>query len=449
DNVTATNGVFRDIDCGAVLEYCVDCTLEGLTLANNTIGAVLGSSSQCQVTGVTFLDNTEGLILEGCTGCNLTGNEFEDCAVSIRGGPGFVWRHEFTDNTVNGKELGYFLNLNHTTIDGSSYGQVIIAECRNLTIENAELHSAGVLAAYADNITISDCIIVDSIDGVNVHECNNFTLKNSIISNSTGYGVYFNILNGCILVNNIISWSSLFGIHFRNARDCLIINNTVSRNGDYGGICIGTGDYMSFLNNTITDNEGVGISLGVYAYNISVYYNLIGWNGVHNADDYGVDNQWDDNVSCGNWWGDYTGTGTYPIQGTAGSVDKYPQKADILKPTIDHPPDMFIDVRPSGSLLVWKPLDSHPSSFEVSERSLYVVAGGDWNGSAIVITLDDLNLGVGTYVYTLTVIDTCGNSINDTVTVTVLDFIQTTVIGVTIVLVLITVVLFFKRRPKS
>ncbi|MFW9968109.1 MAG: NosD domain-containing protein, partial [Candidatus Thorarchaeota archaeon] len=84
DNVTATNGVFRDIDCGVVLEYCVDCTLEGLTLANNTIGAVLDSSSQCQVTGVTFLDNTDGLILEGCTGCNLTGNEFEDCAVSIR-----------------------------------------------------------------------------------------------------------------------------------------------------------------------------------------------------------------------------------------------------------------------------------------------------------------------------------------------------------------------------
>ncbi|MFW9943931.1 MAG: NosD domain-containing protein [Candidatus Sifarchaeia archaeon] len=269
------------------------------------------------------------------------------------------------------------------------------------------------------------------------------------MSNSTGYGVYSNIVDGCTLLNNTILGNSLVGVHLRVVSDCSIVNNTVSRNGEYGGIVVGSGNHMILLNNTVTYNEGVGISLGVDTHNITVYYNLIGWNEPFDAEDYGADNHWDDEVSCGNWWGDYTGTGTYPITGTAGAVDNYPQKADTIDPTIDHPPDMFIDVRPSGSLLVWRPSDSHPSSFEVSERSLYVVAEGDWNGSAIVISLDDLNLGVGTYVYTLTVIDTCGNSINDTVTVTVLNYIQVAAIGGAVVLVLVAVVVFVKRRPKS
>ena len=58
----------------------------------------------------------------------------------------------------------------------------------------------------------------------------------------------------------------------------------------------------------------------------------MGWNDCQkntncpeNAYDDGVENTWDSSYDeIGNYWSDYSGTGYYYINGTAGSIDHYP-----------------------------------------------------------------------------------------------------------------------------
>jgi hypothetical protein len=63
--------------------------------------------------------------------------------------------------------------------------------------------------------------------------------------------------------------------------------------------------------------------VGPQSNNVTVTVNRIGWNGLNARDD-GLTNYWDQGSGNGNAWSDYSGTGAYVIQGTAGSVDNFP-----------------------------------------------------------------------------------------------------------------------------
>ena len=82
------------------------------------------------------------------------------------------------------------------------------------------------------------------------------------------------------------------------------------------------------MNSTFFNNSGWAIQILSGSENNSFYNNMfIGNHHLNNwyqASDDAVNNQWDDGVSMGNFWGDYIGVGVYNIPGSAGSVDRYP-----------------------------------------------------------------------------------------------------------------------------
>ena len=106
---------------------------------------------------------------------------------------------------------------------------------------------------------------------------------------------------------NKVLYSSVFG-------------NSITLNGAYG--LYANAINSSFVNNTVTENHGYGIDLT--GSGNTLYGNIIGGNGASNARDRGSNNSWDDSVSLGNAWDDYTGFGSYAIEGEAGSIDRYP-----------------------------------------------------------------------------------------------------------------------------
>jgi len=59
-------------------------------------------------------------------------------------------------------------------------------------------------------------------------------------------------------------------------------------------------------------------------YDLTIYHNMFENN--LNAEDDAAGGYWDDGVSEGNCWSDFTGNigGPYPIIGTAGTIDRYP-----------------------------------------------------------------------------------------------------------------------------
>ena len=90
------------------------------------------------------------------------------------------------------------------------------------------------------------------------------------------------------------------------------------------------------------------------------------------------------------------------------------QVVDTTCPTLNSPEDMVYESGTVGHEVNWTPYDLDPSHYTVYMNSS-VDESGVWNGSAIVIVVDELN--PGTYNYTLIVSDTSGNSEKDTVLV--------------------------------
>jgi hypothetical protein len=93
---------------------------------------------------------------------------------------------------------------------------------------------------------------------------------------------------------------------------------------------------------------------------------------------------------------------------------------DIIPPTVDDQQDFNYDEGQIGNSITWTPSDLHPLSYEIYMDDI-VIRTGPWNvtGETVTITVDGLS--VGTYNYTLVVIDLGGNTDMDVVLVTVLD----------------------------
>ena len=90
-----------------------------------------------------------------------------------------------------------------------------------------------------------------------------------------------------------------------------------------------------------------------------------------------------------------------------------------LVPTISSPSDREYHFDTTGHSITWTPSDLNPDSYEVYGDH-NVVQSGNWDGSAIAVSIDGLS--IGEHNFTLVVNDTSGNMAKDTVLVNVWDF---------------------------
>ncbi|TFG04467.1 hypothetical protein EU538_12280, partial [Candidatus Thorarchaeota archaeon] len=91
---------------------------------------------------------------------------------------------------------------------------------------------------------------------------------------------------------------------------------------------------------------------------------------------------------------------------------------DSVAPEPGSPPDIGYAQSTTGHNITWNPVETNPSWFEVTQNGS-LIASGEWNGSAITICVDGLPLG--TFNFTLMLVDLAGSSASDTVLVTVSD----------------------------
>ncbi len=92
--------------------------------------------------------------------------------------------------------------------------------------------------------------------------------------------------------------------------------------------------------------------------------------------------------------------------------------AYLMRPQIDSPTDIVMEIGSVGVTLTWTPQSDRPYSYIIM-RNLGEIANTAWDGGPISILLDGYLLGV--YLFEITVYDTAGYSATDIVTVTVED----------------------------
>ena len=252
----------------------------------------------------------------------------------------------FENNLVNGKLLGVFTQITSSTISSSIYGQIILVDCSDITISNQEIsNTSNSISIYSsNNIYMTKNICTNnSENGIYVFDSYYITLFENICINNTNDGIYvkesievFPITNECRYNTN--------GITLYNSSSSIIFNNTCSNNRNYGIYLTGefdhefalsaydiklqtTSDLNLIVYNTLVENEGYGIYLE-YSNNNLIYNNTFINNnlgGSSQAYDAGSGNTWYNAATQeGNYYNDWPGTGTYSIDGSAGSIDLYP-----------------------------------------------------------------------------------------------------------------------------
>jgi hypothetical protein len=197
-----------------------------------------------------------------------------------------------------------------------------ISNSSNVEVESCVVHTGleGISAFQSSNLWIQDCGVYDAGFGINASACNNAWIMNCIVLNCT-FGVTF-VGGFQVNVFNSRVFSSTVGIMSQFSSYTVVQNCTVAFNErgiDADEDCLN----WYILECAVLNNTEVGIEVGPQSNNVTVTVNRIGWNGLNARDD-GLTNYWDQGSGNGNAWSDYSGTGVYVIQGTAGSVDNFP-----------------------------------------------------------------------------------------------------------------------------
>ena len=209
-----------------------------------------------------------------------------------------------------------------------SFGVCVkIYESENGLVENCRMFSGyqGMDFFGSTGCAIRDCVIWNVGCGINTTIASSISIEGNTVSDC-----YWAMMIGgaydIVLTSNYF-YTSDIAVGGYGSNNTVMFNNSISDNRvgfetDYN--CYG----WEITDCLFFNNTEVGINLKETTQSFEIYSNRFGMNTVH-ARDNGLSNSWDDGVAVGNAWDDYSGFGTYPIPGSAGSVDHYPTLYDL------------------------------------------------------------------------------------------------------------------------
>ncbi len=312
------------------------------------------------VTECEFFESVTGVLLQTTTMASVTKNMFVSCPYAITLsdlGLGFLFpngpprncklanntlirsgihfsemeeagfRHEVFGNMVNGQPFGFFYNLSGQTIDLLQYGQVVIAYSEDSIFSYGEVldTSDAVTIHFSKNCSIGDMLIRRCSRGVRVLNSEDIHISNIRItemdSSSGGVSSFVLDMRNCrrCVVSQCKLSEGAVAVYQSRCSNSTIEKSQLSHN-QYG-VFLFDSHLNLVVHNTITDNSDVGVFIDTRSTGNRIYANKIGWNGA-NAVSGSQGNFWDDGVSMGNEWSDYSGNGTYYI--SEQEQDKYP-----------------------------------------------------------------------------------------------------------------------------
>lgn len=292
-------------------------------------------------------DSYIGLQIKECSNTIVTNNTFVNSGLDVRNDvKSDFTSHKVANNTVNGKELGWFQGGFDEIISSDQYGQIYIVDSLDMTVSGLNLDntSISVYVAFSEYTTIQNCQLSHNIlNGIQVSYSDSTTIVNCNCSYNKRRG--FNIVESpdTTITNCYANYNDLPGVRFVNSTSSTLSSSTISFNtddgvwiladevfvtnniieGNYDGIDFRTANLCIVTYNQFIENSEDGISCDTSCTSASIYENHFIDND-NQAVDNGVNNVWFDIYNNrGNWWSDWVSS-PYYILGTAGSIDPYP-----------------------------------------------------------------------------------------------------------------------------
>lgn len=383
NNTVQNNTISTDGDIGVNM-YAAH---NNLILQNRVLagarGIQLSHSNNNTLKGNSLSIMADGINLEYSLNDTLIGNIMLNGSVVIYGEKNIAYWNSHTidgTNTINGKPIAYWKNKRDSIVPNGQ-GEVIIANCTNVTVANEEMDGGtfGILVGFSTHINITKNIIRNQFtDGIYLWYANNTIIsKNTAKNATTGSGIYSLYSDNCTISGNNLTENKYDGIIVEYSNNTTISNNYASGNdqtgmylyffdngtidhntllyNDHYGIYI-FGSHNTITNNTLNHNKWYGIYIsGDYniAYLNYLYFNMGSESSFVKSHEqgysYGNANYWNTTTGIGNYWYDWANNNDtndnnndgivdwpYPTANPA-IVDYYPIKNDSLSNILTHP----------------------------------------------------------------------------------------------------------------
>ncbi len=277
---------------------CIDNILSNIRVGGSKNSRILNNICSGLGEGITIVDGRnvtiqdnnlstygEGMNIIRTENSQIQRNQLQGCGLRFYDpNKDNFHTHIVTDNTVNSKVLGYFVNKKDLKINEAIYGQLILADCNDIEIKNQQLSN--------------------TYTGITMHFC----------------------LEG-VITNNWIFNTSYIGVNLLGSSKINLLKNSLDTNN--AGIVLENSSLNELHYNNLDNNKLWGVVLDIDSDLNYIHHNSFIANnyyyGTSQAKDDGQNNTWSDiEAEKGNYWSDYQGTGNYSIDGLANVYDLYP-----------------------------------------------------------------------------------------------------------------------------
>ncbi|MHA1346549.1 MAG: NosD domain-containing protein [Candidatus Heimdallarchaeaceae archaeon] len=236
--------------------------------------------------------------------------------------------YRFSDNLVNGKKLGYYVQLDNCSFVIPDYGQLIFVSCDNLLIANQSLSNStfGLIFYYCRWSTIINNTFDFNYSGISLRYSGYSELINNTFRSNTVSGIGITSSTCMSIINNTVE-QSIYGIALHQVLLTNITANRIIQN-EYGIIISSNCEVNTISFNIFLKNKNNAINIGMSSNINFIHHNSFfnnNENSTSQAYDSGSGNYWYDTLTLeGNYWSDWNQTNGYLIGGSSGSTDPYP-----------------------------------------------------------------------------------------------------------------------------
>ena len=301
--------IYEDlVGVGLYLSNVSNCIIESCYINWKYHGIVSFNSSECRFTQNVIQTNMwDGLRLSETSNSNISGNVIYD-------------------NNANGiyaKDSPYLIIDQNLIRRNFDYASIVISCDNSSLIENdVGDNEDGFYVIYSDDVKILSNTIIGGNQGLILSQEKGLKVIDNIVRLADSHAISLQYIESGTFVNNSAE-KSRTGYRIDNSIQCFFSENLLHQN-DRGILASGIVNCL-FTNNTFSTNFDYAVWFDQDSSENEFYWNILSGDSDFLAKDDGLSNIWDDDVSLGNAWGDYQGSGVYLISGMTGSIDRYPQ----------------------------------------------------------------------------------------------------------------------------
>jgi parallel beta-helix repeat protein len=331
-NIIRTNNISSNGLEGVYITKSFWIDITSNNISNNEKDISVEYSSGVYIANNTIIGNN--ISLSSSTETNISNNSMISSGIIIKGDQLEQWNTHNIDNnnSINGRPIYYWKNQMGGVVPLNA-GQIILANCSNVKIENQELNNSpvGITLGFSSSNNITSNIIssnnkygiylhsssgnaiisntvTDSGWNIHLYNSNANTIKENTISNTIFSLIFMGIHLEHSDRNNITNNTAInnwYGVYLFSSINNNITNNNFSMNGD--GIHLNSYCYWNnFTGNTIHQNNDNGIH--IYGSDNNIFHNNIIINNTNQLFEYKKKNVWDNGNGEGNYWSDYNGS---------------------------------------------------------------------------------------------------------------------------------------------